>query len=112
MSRTPFPFAPLPAPPYYVVCFSSIRSGGDNGYGDMADRMVALAACQPGYLGIESARDADGFGITNSYWKDEDSLRAWKRDVDHLAAQREGRARWYEHYQVRIAAVTRAYGSD
>ena len=103
-------FAQLPAPPYYVVCFSSKRTQGDNGYGDMADQMDALASQQPGYLGIESARDANGFGITNSYWADEASIKAWKAVVDHLAAQRLGRERWYEHYAVRVAKVERAYG--
>ena len=76
----------------------------------MAEKMAELAAQQPGYLGVESARGADGFGITNSFWADEDSIRAWKRVVDHLAAQKEGRATWYEHYEVRIGKIERAYG--
>ncbi len=102
-------FARLPEPPYYVVNFSSRRTPGDNGYGDMADRMAELAAQQPGFLGVESARSPDGFGITTSYWSDEDSIRAWKRVADHLAAQQAGRASWYEHYEVRVARVERAY---
>lgn len=103
-------FAKLPAPPYYVVCFSSTRTEGDHGYGAMADEMVRLAAEQPGYLGVESARGADGFGITNSYWESEAAILAWKRQVDHLAAQRQGRQNWYEHYETRVAKVERAYG--
>lgn len=102
-------FANLPAPPYYVVTFSSRRTEGDQGYGDMAALMAELAARQPGYLGVESARGADGFGITNSFWVDEDSIRAWKRDVDHLAAQMKGRETWYAHYEVRIGRIDRAY---
>jgi heme-degrading monooxygenase HmoA len=109
MSDTPSPFASLPQPPYFVVIFSSQRRAGDDGYGAMAETMVELAARQPGYLGVESVRGADGFGITNSFWKDEDSIRAWKRDVDHLDAQRQGRQRWYERYEVRVARVERAY---
>lgn len=103
-------FAALPAPPYYIVSFSSRRTEGDQGYGDMAVNMAELAAQQPGYLGVESARDGDGFGITNSFWVDEDSIRAWKRVVDHLAAQKTGRETWYEHYEVRIGRIERAYG--
>lgn len=103
------PFATLPAPPYYVVCFSSTRTDGDNGYGAMADAMEQLARQQPGFLGVESARGADGFGITNSYWMDETSIRNWKKVVDHLAAQRQGRAEWYSHYEVKVAKVERAY---
>lgn len=102
--------ADLPLPPYYVVTFASQRTSGDNGYGDMADRMAELAARQPGYLGVESARGSDGFGITNSFWTDENSIRDWKRDVDHLAAQMTGREKWYETYAVRIGRIERAYG--
>lgn len=102
-------FATLPEPPYYVVTFSSRRTEGDKGYGDMAVRMAELAAQQPGYLGVESARGADGFGITNSFWASEDSIRAWKRVVDHMAAQRTGQESWYEQYEVRIGRVERAY---
>lgn len=105
----PSPFAITPEPPYYVVTFSSIRTEGDNGYGAMADRMAELALQQPGCLGAESARDAEGFGITNSYWADEESLKAWKQVANHLAAQRLGRERWYKQYKVRIARVERAY---
>ncbi|WP_137132978.1 antibiotic biosynthesis monooxygenase [Rhizobium sp. FY34] len=103
-------FADLPDPPYYVVTFSSCRTEGDHGYGAMADSMVQLAAEQPGFLGVESARGTDGFGITNSYWRDEDSIVAWKAIVAHAAAQRIGRERWYEAFQVRVARVERAYG--
>ena len=55
-------FARLPSPPYYAVIFSSRRNGHDDaGYAEAAQRMVELAAQQPGYLGVESTRDADGF---------------------------------------------------
>lgn len=104
--------AQLPAPPYYVVIFTSKRTAGDNGYGEMAEQMVKLSAQQPGFLGVESVRGADGVGITVSYWRDLESIRAWKANGEHLKAQDAGRAKWYEHYEVRIAKVERAYGSD
>lgn len=103
-------FARTPAPPYHAVIFTSKRTGGDSGYGAMAEAMVDLAAKQPGFLGIESARDETGLGITVSYWQDEASIRAWKEVVAHLGAQRLGRERWYEHYELRVARVERAYG--
>ena len=108
----PSPLATLPEPPYYVVTFSSIRREGDHGYGTMADEMVRLAAAQPGFLGVESARSPDGFGITNSFWRDEESIRAWKQVVSHLAAQRLGRERWYSRYEVRVGRIERAYSFD
>lgn len=102
--------ARLPQPPYYVVTFASQRREGDHGYGAMAETMVELAARQPGFLGVESARGADGFGITNSFWQDEASIRAWKAEVDHLDAQRKGRSDWYAAYAVRVGRIERAYG--
>ena len=103
---------PLPDPPYYAVIFTSRRDEqpGD-GYGETADRMFELAWEQPGFLGYDTARSA-GVGITVCYWASEAGIAAWKAQADHLAAQREGRARWYASYDVRIARVERAYGFE
>jgi heme-degrading monooxygenase HmoA len=106
------PFATLPpAPPahYYAVIFSSQLDRSNPGYNEMADRMVELAAEQEGYLGIESARGDDGFGITVSYWRDEASIVRWKANAEHRLAQEYGHSRWYEHFELRVARVERAY---
>lgn len=76
----------------------------------MAARMVELAVAQPGYLGVESVRGADGFGITVSYWTSEEAIAAWRRHAEHRIAQEQGRAQWYEHYELRVARVERAWG--
>lgn len=102
--------ADTPEPPYYAVIFTSLRTEGDDGYGAMAAAMVELAKRQPGYLGVESARD--GLGITVSYWKDLESIAAWKADAKHLAAQQAGRERWYSSFKTRIARVERDYGFE
>ena len=73
----------------------------------MAEAMDALARQQPGYLGVESARE--GVGITVSYWKDLDNIAAWKAVAKHRAAQSTGRAGWYSAYTTRIARVERDY---
>ena len=102
--------ARTPEPPYTAVVFTSLRTEGDRGYARMAERMDRLAAEQPGYLGIEAARDPGGLGITVSYWSDEDAAAAWKQVAEHLVAQERGREVWYADYRVRVATVTRAYG--
>jgi len=100
--------AETPEPPYVAVIFTSLRTDGDNGYAAMSERMNRLAAEQPGYLGLEAARD--GLGVTVSYWIDEDSARAWKQVAAHLVAQQRGREAWYSDYRVRVAVVHRDYG--
>ena len=107
-------FARLPDPPYWAVVFSSRRraTDADDGYGAAAQRMVDLAATYDGFLGIESARDPDGFGITVSYWSSEAAIRAWRDDAEHAHTRATGRADWYDHYELRVARVERAYGWD
>ena len=100
-------------PPYYAVIFTSVRTDADpEGYEAMAARMVELAARQPGFLGIESARGADGLGITISYWDSEESIEQWRRHAEHLEAQALGRSRWYASFQLRVCRVERAYGFE
>jgi len=101
--------AHTPKPPYYAVIFTSLRREGDHGYAVMADRMVELGSQMEGFLGIESTRDTNGLGVTVSYWRDEASILAWKRNAEHAKAQRAGSEIWYESYTVRIAKVERAY---
>lgn len=105
-------FAATPQPPYWAVIFTSQRCLGDDDYGQMADAMETLARQQPGFLGVESARDTAGLGITVSYWDSEAAVVAWKANAAHLVAQRLGRELWYQAYSVRIAKVERAYEFD
>jgi heme-degrading monooxygenase HmoA len=101
--------ARTPQPPYYAVIFTSLRTADDRGYAATSDRMVELASRQPGFLGVESVRDADGVGITVSYWESTAAIAAWKAQVDHQLAQQRGRRDWYQRYEVRVARVERAY---
>ncbi len=103
-------FAKTPAPPYYCVVFTNQRHSKDDGYGLMSERMVQLAATMPGFLGMESARNDEHFGITVSYWESEAAILGWKNHATHLIAQEAGKNRWYEHYELRVAKVERAYG--
>ncbi len=103
--------AKTPSPPYYAVIFSSTRTAADDaGYARAADRMVQLASGQPGYLGIDSVRDAGRVGITVSYWANEESILAWRRHAEHTIIREQGRAMWYQEYELRVAKVERAYG--
>ena len=93
-----------------AVIFTSRRTAADAaGYDAAAAAMDELARCQPGFCGIDSARDADGFGITVSYWADDAAAIAWRDQAEHRATREKGRARWYADYTVTVAIVTRGY---
>lgn len=99
--------AKTPPPPYYAVIFTSTKTANNEGYSEMADKMVELAKLQSGFFGIESARE--NIGISVSYWKDLDSIKNWKMNLDHLFAQKMGKEKWYNSYKTRIAKVERDY---
>ncbi len=102
--------AQTPQPPYYAVIFTSTRTAIDEGYGEMAQQMVELAAQQPGFLGVESARSE--VGITVSYWESLAAIKNWKQVSEHLMAQKFGREKWYSAYRTRICLVERDYGFE
>jgi len=93
-----------------AVIFVNRRSEADEpGYSAAAEAMERAAERQPGYLGIDSVRAADGQGITVSYWASEEDAIAWRDDVDHAATRAKGRDRWYDSYRLVVAGIRRDY---
>ena len=97
-------------PPYYAVIFTSIKNIDDDGYDEMAIKMVELGSKMPGFLGIESARNE--IGITVSYWATLDDIKSWKQETEHLLAQKMGIEKWYAAYKTRICKVERDYSFE
>jgi heme-degrading monooxygenase HmoA len=102
--------AKTPEPPYYAVIFTSVRTDIDENYSQTSDRMIELAAQQPGFLGVESAHEE--IGITVSYWQSLEAIAKWKNNYEHLIAQGKGKSTWYKSYKIRICKVERDYGFE
>ncbi len=98
--------AKTPNPPYYAVIFTSVRTAGDNGYAEMADEVAKAGFSQPGFLGVESVRDANGIGITVSYWESLEAIETWKNHLHHREAQGLGDL-WYKSFAIRVCKVER-----
>ncbi len=96
-----------PEPPYYAVIFTSLRTDIDEGYAEMNDSLEAIAKTYDGFIGQDSARS--GLGISISYWKNEDDIKAWRQNAEHQLAMKYGREKWYTWYNVRVAKVEREY---
>ena len=101
----------IPETPYYAVVFTSRRTPlEEDPYAVMAAEMMELARKQPGFLGVDHARE--DIGITVSYWDSLKSIADWKSHSRHLHAQEKGRERWYESYTIRICRVEREYSFE
>jgi len=83
MSTAPGPMPRTSEAPHYAVIFPPKRTDGGCGQVARAQRMVEPGATQDGFPGIESARGADGLGITVRFWRDKAASTARKRDVEH-----------------------------
>ncbi|MFF2795822.1 antibiotic biosynthesis monooxygenase family protein [Lysinibacillus xylanilyticus] len=95
---------------YYAVIFTSQRTDEDGeGYAKMAEVMDELAQKQPGFIRVESARNAEGKGITVSYWESLEAIQAWRENSKHLVAQQFGKEKWYMQYNVEISQVIKDY---
>ena len=95
-----------PKTPYYAVIFTSIRTTGDNGYSDLAQRMAELSAEQEGFLGMEHAA-SDGLSITICYWNSLEAIAKWRENSEHKLAQAKGYEIFYQSFATRICKVER-----
>lgn len=99
--------------PSFAVIFSSqhaaLTSAELAEYEATAKAMVELASQQPGFLGVESARNPDGSGITVSYWDSLEAVASWKAVAEHRKAQDRGRETFYSRYEIRVCSVLRRY---
>lgn len=91
--------------PYYAVIFTSIRTLGDNGYSKVGEEIINIVSKQKGFIGAESVRGENGFGITISYWDSLESINEWKKNIHHNKAKEAGRNEWYSKYMIRICKV-------
>lgn len=92
---------------YYAVIFTSKMTENERGYEEMSKEMESLAKKQHGFLGMDSARNE--VGITVSYWDSAEAIKNWKENLQHQAAQKNGKEKWYSEYYVRICKVEREY---
>lgn len=92
----------------YAVIFSNVLREDASGYDEAAERMLALAREQPGFLGVDSVRDETGTGITVSYWESLEAIERWREHPEHAAIRARGRSEWYASYRLTVARIERS----
>jgi len=94
----------------YAVIFTAKIKDLDQAYSETAKRMQDLAINKYGCTEFISVTEA-GQEIAISYWQNQAQIKAWKQDIEHLAAQKLGRSIWYKYYKVQIVEIIREYSS-
>lgn len=91
-----------------IVTFRSRLTTTDpEGYAAMDATLSELVKDAPGFIAVKSYRADDGERLTLVWWQDAETLRAWRELPVHREAQRTGRAKWYEWYEMEVAEVVR-----
>ena len=90
-----------------TVFRSRLRPESADEYGDWSTRMSDLAKTMPGYISHKGFVAPDGERVTIVEFEDEESLKGWRHQTDHMAAQKKGRADFYSEYKIQVCTVQR-----
>ena len=90
-----------------VIFRSRLRGANPAGYETTAARMVELAQRQPGFRAIKTFTADDGERVTISEFDSLEAVNAWRANVEHLEAQRRGRAEFYAEYSLQTCELVR-----
>jgi len=91
-----------------VVLFRSRLTGAaGEDYRATDAHLAERARSAEGFVDVKAYTAEDGERLTIVRWRDLETLKKWREDPEHRAAQALGRARWYAHYELEIAEVVR-----
>lgn len=90
-----------------VVFRNRLRQPEPPGYEETAARMAELAMQQPGFRALKTFAAEDGERVTISEFDSLEAVSAWRRNVEHLVAQRRGRDEFYAEYSLQTCELIR-----
>jgi len=96
---------PFPAGPVVTVFRSRLRGGAGQEYGALAERMLALARAVPGFVDFKTFVAEDGERVSLVTFADLALHRAWREHPAHQEAQRVGRERLYDAFEILVCTV-------
>lgn len=96
---------------YAVIFEVEINKGQKDNYLKIATMLKEQLIKMPGFISIERFESLvnEGKLLSLSFWENEESLLFWKKNIDHLAAQKKGRESIFKDYRIRISKVQRDY---
>ena len=92
-----------------VVLFRSrLTAEAGEDYARMAVEMLELAKSMEGFVDFKSYAAQDGERISVVWWRDQETMAAWRAHPRHRIAQQAGREKWYESFNIEVAEVVRS----
>lgn len=96
-----------------VIFEANVAPAQQERYLELAAELKPLLATIDGFISIERFQSltTEGKLLSLSWWRDEDAVLLWKKNVLHKAAQSEGRATIFSYYRIRVVNTLRDYAS-
>ena len=88
----------------FAVIFRAEIKQLDEQYSETAKRLRELAMTKYDCIDFIAVTEGNQ-EIAVSYWKSEEDSKRWHKDSEHLQAQKMGKEKWYQSYQVQIAEL-------
>jgi heme-degrading monooxygenase HmoA len=92
----------------FVILFRSKLTSNTEGYEELAEEMLRLGKEMPGFVEFKSFQAEDGERLSVAWWKDAETLAAWRANARHRFAQEQGRQRFYQYYKIDVAEIARS----
>ena len=88
-----------------TVFRSRLLPGFKDEYVALVDRMQEIARSIPGYISHKGFWSDDGERVTIVEFEHKEGQKAWRMHPEHLEAQKLGRVKYYEMYDIIVAEV-------
>ena len=88
-----------------TVFRSRLRPGVREEYVALVEKIAAIARTMPGYISHKGFFANDGERVTIVEFEHEEGQRAWRMHPEHIEAQKQGRLKYYEMYDIKVAEV-------
>jgi heme-degrading monooxygenase HmoA len=88
-----------------TVFRSRLKPGLQDEYVALVERMQEIARAIPGYISHKGFAAPDGERVTIVEFAHEEGQRAWRTHPEHIEAQKLGRLKYYEEYDIKVCNV-------
>ena len=96
---------------YAVIFEVEPKEGRAERYFELAKQLRSELEKIDGFISVERFESLTNKGkfVSLSFWRDEEAIKAWRTQVGHQVAQREGKESVFKDYRIRVAQVMRDY---
>ncbi len=96
---------------FAVIFEVTPTSEGKEEYLEIASKLRGFLENRDGFISIERFQSIadEGKVLSLSFWRDQESIEAWRNLMEHRFAQKQGKEALFHSYRIRVAEVVRDY---